>query len=129
MRFKPTVILTLALTLVFTSGLFIGSRQVFANETDQITVHNPLGTPPVIKLRPMAPRLDTLKGKTIYVVDDGYIGGDNLLYEMITWFRANYPDTKFVFRRKGGFAFEAIDHQLWNEINRNGDAMIIGMGH
>ena len=38
----------------------------------KITVLNPLGTPPPIKLKNMAPRLDTLDGKTIYLVDDGY---------------------------------------------------------
>jgi hypothetical protein len=35
----------------------------------KITVLSPMGTPPAIKLKPMAPRLDTLEGKTIYVVD------------------------------------------------------------
>ena len=32
-----------------------------------ITVLNPLGTPPPIKLKSMAPRLDRMEGKTIYI--------------------------------------------------------------
>ncbi len=38
-------------------------------EEKKITVLNPLGQPPPIKLEPMAPRLDSLDGKTIYVVE------------------------------------------------------------
>ena len=52
----------------------------------KITVLNPLGTPPPVKLKAMAPRLASLDGKTIYIVDDGFIGGDNLLLEMVDWF-------------------------------------------
>ena len=44
---------------------------------ERVTVLNPLGTPPAITLKPMAPRLDTLDGKTIYVVDDGFVGAGN----------------------------------------------------
>ena len=37
-----------------------------------ITVLNPLGQPPPVELIPMAPRLDTLEGKTVYLVDQGF---------------------------------------------------------
>lgn len=94
-----------------------------------VTVYNPLGTPPPITLKPMAPRLDTLDGKTIYVVDDGFIGGDNLLHEIVDWFHAKYPQTNVTYKRKGGGGFEAEDPQLWAEIQEKGDAVIIGMGH
>jgi hypothetical protein len=96
---------------------------------EKITVLNPLGTPPPIKLRNMAPRLSTLEGKTIYVVDDGFVGGDNLLLEIVDWFGKNYPNTKVVFKRKGGMGFEAEDPALWAEIKKNANAVIIGMGH
>jgi hypothetical protein len=48
----------------------------------KITVLNPLGTPPPIKLKTMAPRPGTLDGKTVYLVDNGYLGTDNLLKEI-----------------------------------------------
>lgn len=47
-----------------------------------ITVLNPLGTPPPLELKAMAPRLNTIEGKTLYIVDDGYPGSDNLLLEL-----------------------------------------------
>jgi hypothetical protein len=96
---------------------------------EMLTVLNPLGTPPPITLKPMAPRLDTLDGKTIYVIDDGFVGGDRLLYEIVDWFNAKYPNTTVLYKRKGGGGFEAEDPQLWAEIEEKGDAVIIGMGH
>jgi hypothetical protein len=77
----------------------------------------------------MAPRLDTLDGKTIYFVDDGFIGGDNLLNEMVDWFKANYPGTNVLYKRKGGMGFEAEDPQLWAEMKEKSDAIVIGLGH
>jgi hypothetical protein len=110
-----------------TSGL--NNRVQAAPSEELVTVYNPLGTPPPIQLKPMAPRLDTLDGKTIYIVDDGYIGGDNLLNLMVEWFEENYPNTTTLYKRKGGGGFESEDPQLWAEIEEKGDAVIIGMGH
>jgi hypothetical protein len=95
----------------------------------KITVLNPLGTPPAIKLKNMAPRLDTLDGKTIYIVDDGFVGGDNLLLEMQDWFKANYPKTTIVFKRKGGGGFDVEDPALWAEMKEKANGIIIGLGH
>jgi hypothetical protein len=98
---------------------------------EKITVLNPLGVPPAVHLKPQARRMDTLEGKTIYFVNDGFPGSDNVLYEMMDWFKANYPKTTVVYRYKsqqgGGFASE--DPALWEEINQKADAMIIGLGH
>ena len=95
----------------------------------KITVVNPLGYPPPIKLKNMADRPASLDGKTIYIVDDGFVGGDNLLLEMQDWFAANYPKTKIVFKRKGGGGFEVEDPALWAEIKEKANAVIIGLGH
>jgi hypothetical protein len=102
---------------------------VSAAKPGMITVLNPLGTPPPIKLKDMAPRLDTLDGKTIYIVDDGFVGGANLLTLMVDWFHANYPKTNIVFKSKGGGGFDTEDPALWAEIKEKGNAVIIGMGH
>jgi hypothetical protein len=95
----------------------------------KITVLNPLGTPPPIKLKNMAPRLATLDDKTIYIVDDGFIGGDNLLLEMVEWFKTNCPKTTVVFKRKGGGGFESEDPALWAEMKEKANGIIIGLGH
>jgi hypothetical protein len=96
---------------------------------EKITVLNPLGIPPAVRLKPQARRLDTLEGKTIYFVDDGYLGGDNLLLEFMDAFKAKFPTANLVFRKKGGRGFAAQDPALWEEMNQKADAMIIGLGH
>jgi hypothetical protein len=94
----------------------------------KFAVLSPLGIPPAIKLSAMAPRLNTLDGKTIYIVDDGFVGGDVLLKEMAAWFNRNMPSVNVVYRRKAG-GFPDEDPALWAEIKAKGDAVIMGVGH
>jgi hypothetical protein len=125
----------LAVIVVLCLGLFCGyyhfDNQAQAqgkSEVQKITVLNPLGTPPPIKLKTMAPRLNTLEGKTIYVVNQGYLGTDNLLAEMIVWLEKNYPKTKFVYKELGR-SMGSEQPPLFAEIKEKGDAMIMGLGH
>ncbi len=105
------------------------SRVLGQNIEQKITVLSPIGIPPEIQLKPMAPRLDTLEGKTVYLVNDGYLGTDILLGEMQTWFRVNMPEVNTVYAVKGGGGFTAEDPALWAEIKEKADAVVMGMGH
>jgi hypothetical protein len=97
-------------------------------EKPVLTVLNPLGTPPPIKLKAMAPRLDTIKGKTIYIVNDGYPGSGILLGELTAVMKEKYTETTFIYKDKpGGMGSE--DTALWNEMGEKADAMIIALGH
>jgi hypothetical protein len=89
---------------------------------------NPKGSPPPVKLIPMAPRLDTIHGKTIYLVDTGFMSGGVLLQQMQIWFNKNYPDVTVVFRKKAGPYMED-DPPLWKEIKEKGNAAIMAIGH
>ncbi len=95
----------------------------------KITVLSPRGTPPPIILKSLAPRLDTLDGKTVYLVNDGYVGTDILLGEMQAWFKTNMPKVNTIYKRKGGGGFTAEDPALWEEIKEKADAVVMGMGH
>ena len=94
----------------------------------KLTGLNPKGTPPAIQLYPLAPRLSSLDGKTIYLVDTGFQGGDILLQQMQVWFQKNMPSVKTVYKRKAGVYFED-DPALWKEIKANGNAAIMAIGH
>ena len=52
---------------------------VAAAEQPLYTVLNPTGNPPPIQLRAMAPRPASLSGKTVYLVDETFDGGDKFL--------------------------------------------------
>jgi len=111
------------------SSLLLSSLPLMAADQELLTTLNPLGNPPGIELIPLAPRLDSLEGKTIYFVDDGFLGGDVLLNEMIKWFAENQPGVKTEFRKKGGMGFAAEDPQLWAEIKEKANAVVMATGH
>ena len=89
---------------------------------------NPKGTPPPIQLIPMAPRLGSLDGKTVYLVDTGFPGGGFLLLEIQGWFQRNMPTVNTVFKRKAG-PYAEDDPALWKEIKDKGHAAIMAVGH
>lgn len=94
----------------------------------KITTVNPKGTPPAIQLIPMAPRLNSLDGKTVYLVDTGFHGSDMLLQQIQEWFKANMPGVTTVFKRKAG-PYAQDDPPLWKEIKEKGNAVIMAVGH
>jgi len=129
MKLRGAVIAFLCIGL--TCGLLNMGGQVNAAPSaseEKITVLNPMGTPPPIQAKQMAPRLDKLEGKTIYFVNTGYIGTDRLMDVMSDWFKANYPKTNVVIKRSAG-GMTGVDKALWAEIGEKGDAAIIGLGH
>lgn len=96
----------------------------------RITVLNPMGTPPPITLKPQAPRVSTLDGKTVYFLNTGYIGTDRLMAEMMGWFKANYPKTNIVYRdASNGVGLDSLNETMWAELTGKGDAAIVGLGH
>ena len=48
----------------------------------KITVMNPVGYPPKITPKPMAPRLDSLDGKTVYLVDPRFDDSGLFLHQV-----------------------------------------------
>jgi len=124
------VIVVLCLSLFFIYPAQNNPAQAQSKAVEQkITVLSPMGKPPAIQLKAMAPRLNTLDGKTVYLVNDGYLGTDLLLGEMEAWFKANMPKVNIVYRLKGGGGFTAEDPQLWAEIKEKANAVVMGMGH
>jgi len=93
-----------------------------------ITVMNPTGNAPPIERRAMATRPQSLDGKTIYLVDVTFNGGDKFLQQMQEWMNVNLPKVKTVFRVKKG-AYAADDPDLWKEIKSVDGLMIMAIGH
>jgi hypothetical protein len=93
------------------------------------TVLNPAVASKMAERIPLSPRLNTLDGKTVYMVDINW-GGTEAAYsvfeEMQAWFAKNMPSVKTVIKiKKGGY--ETDDPALWKEIAKEGHAAIIGV--
>ena len=104
------------------------SGSLWAADTAKITVLNPRGIQPPIRLIPMAPRLATLDGKTIYVVDTKYPLTRPFVQEVYNVLKEKYPKTNWVFRDKIGSYFDD-DPKLWAEIKEKGSGMVMAIGH
>ena len=122
MKKKVCASLAAAMVVVF---LYSGMSPA---QEPRITVYNPLGQPPAIARIPMAPRLDTLDGKTIFIVDIGFTDTHQFFTEMQGLLGERYPKTNWVVRTKAGTYFDD-DPKLWAEIKGKGHGMIIGVGH
>ena len=94
----------------------------------KIAVMNPMGYPPKIEQLGMAPRLDNLDGKTVYLMDCRFDDGDILLQQMHDWFSENMPEVNAVFVRKSG-VYTQDDPELFAELKEKADAVIVGTGH
>jgi hypothetical protein len=93
-----------------------------------LTVLDPRGQPTqTVQPLPLSPRLDTVEGKTIYLVDVGFGGGYEFLEEVAGWFARNKPSVKTILRRKKGNMF-MDDPELWAQIKDTGHAVIFGVG-
>ncbi len=136
MKLRIAVITILCIGLfcsfqVVGNGVYAQAKKAPAAKSvamQKITVLNPMGTPPPVTLISQAPRLDKLDGKTIYLINTGFIGTDRVMAVMSDWFKANYPKTNIVIKGSGG-GVAALSKDLWTEISEKGDAAIVGLGH
>ena len=94
----------------------------------KISVVNPRSQLPALEQSPMAPRLNSLDGKTVYIVDVRWPYTHQFLEELYNVLSERYPGTNFVLREKTG-SYGEDDPKLWAEIQERGNAAIVGVGH
>src|SRR5262245_10544656 len=94
----------------------------------RLTVMNPVGYPPKITPKPMAPRLESLDGKTLYLVDPRFDDSGMFLRQVEGWFADHMPSVTINVVNTS--RVHPKDHpQTWEKMKANGDAAIIGVGH
>lgn len=98
---------------------------VFNPEADRIPISDESVTG--VSTWSMAPRLDSLEGKTVYLVNQGFGGSELFMKQFQEWFADNMPTVKTVLRRKTGFIFRDDTKDLWEEIREKGNAVIFGV--
>lgn len=95
----------------------------------KITVLNPAVANAMVPRLPLSPRLSSLEGKTIYMVDIGWGGpeaGYDVLQVISRRLTQEIRDVKTVVLRKKG-SYMADDPELWKEIKTKGNAAILGL--
>jgi hypothetical protein len=99
-----------------------------ATDPTRLTVLNPQGFPPRVTPKDMAPRLDTLEGKTVYLVDCRFDDADVFLGQMQVWFGEHMPGVRAEMIRLSS-VYTKDDPETWQKIKATGDAAIVGVGH
>jgi hypothetical protein len=96
--------------------------------SEKITTLNPVGFPPKVTRKALAPRLDTLDGKTVYLVDCRFDDSDVFLRQMQAWFAEHMPAVRTVFKPISS-VYLNDDPATWEEIKARAHAAILGVGH
>jgi hypothetical protein len=94
----------------------------------RLTVLNPVGYPPKITQKSPAPRLSSLDGKKIFLVDSRFDDSAELLKQIAAWFADNMPGVQTELVSMAG-TYQRDDPELWTRIKTEGHAAIIGVGH
>ena len=97
-------------------------------EEEKIVVMNPRGIMPEIRKIPMAPRTETLDGRTVYIVDTKYPNTKPFVESLFEALKAKYPKTNWILRDKfAGYMDD--DPKLWAEIKEKNASAIVLLGH
>ena len=96
--------------------------------TEKISVLNPMGYAPKVTRKELAPRLATLEGKTVYLVDCRFDDSDVFFAQMRDWFAERLPGVTAVVKRISS-VYLHDDPATWEEIRARGHAAIVGVGH
>jgi hypothetical protein len=95
---------------------------------ERLSVFNPVGFPPKVTPKPMAPRLNGLDGKTLYLVDPRFDDSGLFLRQVQDWFAEHMPSVKTKLVEMSS-VYTKDDPKTWEMIKANGEGAIIGVGH
>ena len=107
----------------------VGTREEQSGGTNsKLTVLNPMGYPPKVSPKALAPRLDSLNGKTVFLVDCRFDDSDVFLTQVQAWFAEHLPQVNTQLVRLSS-VYTRDDPATWEHIRANGDAALVGVGH
>jgi hypothetical protein len=91
-----------------------------------LRVHDPRGYAPEVVGKQLAPRLENLEGKTVYLVDCLFDNSDVFMDQLRHWFGERMPSVSVrTIRPKETWS---DDQEMRARIAADGDAAILGVG-
>jgi len=92
----------------------------------RLTVHDPRGYPPKVEGKALAPRLDTLEGKRVFLVDCLFDNSDVFMAQLRDWLGERLPrvETQVIKPRESW----VDDPEMRARVAAEGDAAILGVG-
>ena len=93
---------------------------------EKLKVHDPRGYPPKVTGKRLAPRLESLDGKTVYLVDCLFDNSETFMTELRGWFAAHLPgvNTPIIKPRESW----VDDPDMRAKVAASGNAAILGVG-
>jgi hypothetical protein len=92
----------------------------------KLTVLDPRGYAPSVEGKALAPSLETVEGKRLYLVDGRFNGSGAFMDQLQGWFAEHLPTVKTrVIRWREPFE---DDPEASQEIQENADGAILGVG-
>lgn len=92
----------------------------------KLSVLNPLGFPPKVTDKRLAPGLGSLAGRMVFLVDVGFENSDLFMAQLRGWLAEHEPDVRTEIVRWRDQ--HRPDPDLCKRIRAEGDAAILGVG-
>jgi hypothetical protein len=93
---------------------------------EKLVVHDPRGYPPKVTGKPLAPRIQSLDGKHVYLVDCLFDNSAAFIEQLQGWFAEHLPavDTEVITPKESW----VDDPDMRARIAEDGDAAVLAVG-
>jgi hypothetical protein len=93
---------------------------------EKVVVHDPRGYPPKVTGKPLAPRIQSLDGKHVYLVDCLFDNSAAFIEQLQGWFAEHLPavDTEVITPKESW----VDDPDMRARIAEDGDAAVLAVG-
>jgi len=94
--------------------------------SEKTVVHDPRGYPPTVVGKQLAPRLLSLEGKVVFLVDCLFDNSDVFMEQLQQWFAQHLPTVRI--RNIKPRESWVDDPEMRSAVVQEGDAAILGVG-
>ena len=94
--------------------------------SERLTVHDPRGYPPKVTGKRLAPRLQSIDGKVVYLVDCLFDNSEVFMKELLDWFGEHLPgvNARIIKPRQSW----VDDPEMRSKVQADGNAAVLGVG-